>query len=154
MTSVLNLLLRLARCTSGAAAVEAAIMMPLAIALMAGSTDFGRAYAVASTADKSLRDAARYLARVPTGAICGWGLTKAKNLAVYGTIAAGTQPLISGWSTTNITLALPTDCGALPSPTIIKLTATVPFTGLMLDAIGFSNAITLHVQHEERWIGE
>jgi adenylyltransferase/sulfurtransferase len=64
------------------------------------------------------------------------------------------KPLIDGWSTSKITLTLPTDCTALPSPTIIKLTATVPFTGIMLGAIGLSNAITMHVQHEERWIGE
>jgi hypothetical protein len=144
-------------------------MMPLVISLMVGSTDFGRAFAVSSTADKSLRNAARYLARVPCGSgapgsctsatttICGWGLTNAKNLAVYGklTVSAGDQPLIPGWSTSNITLTLPTNnCSALLSPTVIRLEATVPFTGLMLGAVGLSNAITMHVQHEERWIGE
>jgi hypothetical protein len=156
MTSPLNLLLRLAQCTLGAASLEAAVMMPLVISLMVGSTDFGRAFAVSSTADKSMRDAARYLARLPSGAICGWGLTNAKNLAVYGklTVSAGDRPLISGWSTSNVTLTLPTDCSALPSPTVIRLEATVPFTGIMLGAIGFSNAITMHVQHEQRWIGE
>jgi hypothetical protein len=142
-------------------------MMPLAISLMAGGTDFGRVYSVSSTADKSMRDAARYLARMPcdaavlgtctsAAAICGWGLTNARNLAVYGklTVAAGDQPLIEGWSTGDVSLALPTNCGALPSPAVIRLTATVPFTGIMLGAVGLSNAITLHVSHEERWIGE
>jgi Flp pilus assembly protein TadG len=142
--------------------------MPLVISLMVGSTDFGRAFAVSSTADKSLRDAARYLARVPcdsgalgsctsaTTTICGWGLTNAKNLAVYGklTVSAGDQPLIPGWSTSDITLTLPANCAALPSPTVIRLEATVPFTGLMLGAVGLSNAITMYAQHEERWIGE
>src|SRR5262245_55646331 len=168
MIPLRDLLVRLVRCSAGGASIEAALMMPLAISLMAGGTDFGRAYSVSSTADKSMRDAARYLARMPcnaaalgtctsAAAICGWGLTDAKHLAVYGklTVVSGVdQPLIAGWSTTNITLTLPTDCTALPSPTIIKLTATVPFTGIMLDAIGLSNAITMHVQHEERWIGE
>jgi hypothetical protein len=131
-------------------------MMPLVISLMVGSTDFGRAFAVSSTADKSMRDAARYLARVPQGAICGWGLTNAKNLAVYGklTVSAGDQPLIDGWSINDITLTLPTDCAAMPSPTVVRLEATVPFTGIMLSAVGLSNAITMHVQHEERSIGE
>src|SRR5262245_9687825 len=98
MTALLTLLVRLARCSSAAASVEAAIVMPLAIALMAGGTDFGRAVSVASTADKSMRNAARYLARVPcdsaalgtctsADAICGWGLTNAQNLAVYGKLA-------------------------------------------------------------------
>ena len=156
MTSPLSLLLRLPQCISGAASLEAAVMMPFVISLMVGSTDFGLAFAVSSTADKSVRDAARYLARVPSGAICGWGLTNAKNLAVYGelTVSAGDQPLIPNWSTSDITLTLPTDCTALPSPTVIRLDATVPFTGIMLGAIGLSNAITMHAQHEERFIGE
>jgi hypothetical protein len=156
MTTLLNLFLRLAQCKSGNATVEAAIMIPLVISLMAGSTDFGRAFAVSSTADKSMRDAARYLARVPSGAICGWGLTNAKNLAVYGklTVSAGDKPLVAGWSTTDVTLTLPSDCSALPSPAVVRLEATVPFTGIMLGAVGLSNAITMHVHHEQRWIGE
>ena len=167
MIATFDLLMRLARSTSAAASVEAALMMPLVISLMVGGTDFGRAFAVSSTADKSMRDAARYLARVPCNsaslgtctsapAICGWGLTNAQNLAVYGklTVLPGDKPLIPGWSTSNITLTLPTDCTALPNPTVIRLEATVPFTGIMLSAVGLSNAITMHVHHEERWIGE
>jgi TadE-like protein len=162
MTSLLPLLLRLARCTSGTAALEGALVMPVAIALMAGGVEFGRIYSTASTADKSMRDAARYLARVPGVAICGWGLTNAKNLAVYGQLTVNTdpnrgtvnKPLIMGWSTSNITLQQPSDCNALPNPTIIQIKATVPFTALMLSAVGLSNTITLNAQHEERWIGE
>src|SRR5262245_5506732 len=121
MTAFLTPLVQLARCTSAAASLEAALMMPLAISLMAGGTDFGRAYSVASTADKSMRAAARYLARMPCDAaalgactsataICGWGFTNARNLAVYGklTVAAGDQPLIANWSTGNVSLGLPT----------------------------------------------
>jgi hypothetical protein len=154
MTSLLNLLVRLARCTSGTAALEGALVMPVAIALMAGGVEFGRVYSAASTADKSMRSAARYLARVPVGAICGWGLTNAKNLAVYGNLAGTGNALITGWSTSNVTLQQPSDCGALPNPTIIQLKATVPFTAIMLSAGGLSNSITMNVQHEERWIGE
>jgi Flp pilus assembly protein TadG len=163
MTSLLNLLLRLLCCTSGAAALEGALVMPVAISLMAGGVEFSRAYSASSTADKSLRDAARYLARVcdhgATGgcitgaaAVCGWGLTKAKNLAVYGNIGGTGNPLIAGWSTSNVTLVQPSSCSTLP--TIIQLRASVPFTSVMLSAIGLSNTITMHVQHEERWIGE
>jgi len=167
MNSLLKLLLRLARCTSGTAAVEGALVLPIAVALMAGGVEFGRAYSVVSTADKSMRDAARYLARMPcdaaalgtctsAAAVCGWGLTNAQNLAVYGklTVLPGDMPLIPGWSTSNITLTLPTDCTSLPNPTVIHLEATVPFTGIMLSAVGLSNAITMHVHHEELWIGE
>lgn len=162
MTLLLNLLLRLVRCTSGTATLEGALVIPVAISLMAGGVEFGRVYSTASTADKSMRDAARYLARVCdpnfTGgcisatAVCGWGLTNAKNLAVYGNLSGTGNPLITGWSLSNITLQQPTDCSTLP--TIIQLKATVPFTATMLSAVGLSNTITMNVQHEERWIGE
>jgi TadE-like protein len=162
MTPLFNLLLRLFRCSSGTAALEGALVLPVAISLMAGGVEFGRVYSASSTADKSMRDAARYLARVcdpgTTGgcasgaAVCGWGLTNAKNLAVYGNVNGTGPSLIAGWSTTNITLQQPSDCST--PPTIIQLTATVPFTSIMLSAVGLSNSITMHVQHEERWIGE
>ena len=175
-SSLLKLLLRLARCTSGTATLEGVLVLPVAISLMAGGVEFGRVYSVASTADKSMRDAARYLARMPcdgglagvcttAAAICGWGLTNAKKLAVYGNIAGTGDPLIQDWSTTNITLQQPSDCTALPNPAIIQLTAAVPFTSIMLPAatgalraLGIPtnqlpNSITMHVRHEERWIG-
>src|SRR5215472_7471739 len=137
MNSLLCLLLRLVGCTFGSATLEGALVMPLAIGLMAGGVEFGRIYSAASTADKSMRDAARYLARVcdpgltggctSAAAVCGWGLANAKNLAVYGKLAVNLdsskgpvdQPLIMGWSPSNVTLQQPSDCGALP--TIIQL---------------------------------
>src|SRR5262249_41770053 len=174
--SLLKLLLRLARCTSGTATLEGVLVLPVAISLMAGGGGVWGVYSVASTADKSMRDAARYLARMPcdgglagvctqAAAICGWGLTNAKNLAVYGNLAGSGNPLIQGWSTSNVTLQQPSDCTALPNPAIIQLTATVPFTSIMLPfattalrALGIPtsqlpNSITMNVQHQERWIG-
>jgi Flp pilus assembly protein TadG len=152
MNAIRNLLLRLAQCSSGAAIVEATLVMPILISLMAGGLEFGRAYWASSTADKSMRDAARYLARVPQADVCTWGLTKATNLAVYGNLGGTGNPLISGWSTTNVTLQQPSDCGT--SFTVIQLQATVPFTALTWSVVGLSNSITMHVRHQERWIGE
>jgi Flp pilus assembly protein TadG len=151
MRAFLNLLLRVARCTSGTAAVEAAIIMPIAIALMTGATDFGRAYTTSSTADKSMRDAARYLAHLPFSAVCStWAQTNAKNLAVFGNTAGNGNPLITGWSTSNVTVAQPTSCPLTPpSDQVIQVTATVPFTSIMF--VGLTS--TLNTQHVERWIG-
>jgi hypothetical protein len=154
MMPLLNLLLRLARCSSGTASLEAVIIVPVAISLMAGGVEFGRIYTTASTADKSMRSAARYLARVPRDHICDWGLTNAQNLAVYGNLSGTGSPLITGWTTANVTLQQPSDCNALPDPVIIQLQASVPFTAVMLSAVGLSNSFTFHVQHEERSIGE
>jgi len=156
MISLLNLLLRLARCTSGTAALEGALVLPVAISLMAGGIEFGRIFVNYATADESMRSAARYLARVPQGAICGWGLTNAKNLAVYGKLnpSANDVSLIPGWTTGTVTLSSPADCGALADPVIIDLRAAVAFNSLMLSAVGLSNSFTLNVGHQERHIGE
>jgi hypothetical protein len=119
---------------------------------MAGGVEFGRIYNTASTADKSMRSAARYLARVPASAVCGQGFTNAKNLAVYGQLTAGTTPLIAGWAPANV--KTPTNCSPTSANPVIQLKADVPWTAIMLSTVGLSNSMTLHVQHEERWIGE
>lgn len=156
MISLFNLLLRLARCTSGTAALEGALVLPVAISLMAGGIEFGRIFVNYATADESMRSAARYLARVPQSAICGWGLTNAKNLAVYGKLnpSASDAPLIAGWTTATVTLSSPADCAALVDPVTIDLRAAVPFTALMLSAVGLSDSFTVNVAHQERHIGE
>ena len=164
---MLRFLRELARCTSGSAVLEGALVVPVAILLMAGGVEFGRLFSAYGTANKSMRDAARYLARVPdkdaggnltSSYICGWGLTNAKNLAMYGKLnpnVAVDPPLIPGWTDTNtVTLQSPA-CGvALVEPVIIDLRGAVPYTGFMFTVVGLSNAWTLSVQHQEPSIGE
>jgi hypothetical protein len=129
--------------------------MPVAIILMAGGVEFGRLFSTYGTAAKSMRDAARYLARVPQDHICDWGLNNAKNLAMYGTLTNSGQPLIPGWTDAGtVTLQSPGCGGALTDPIIIELRAAVPYSGFMFGAIGLSNNWTLNVKHQERSIGE
>jgi len=130
--------------------------MPLAIALMAGGFEFGRAIFNYHSVDKSLRNAARYLARVPndSGGVAGWGLTRARHLALYGTTDTTdtSRPILSSWTDPNtIQLTFP---GPSAPPDTVRLTATVPFTFALLPAIGRSNQITITVSHQERWISE
>jgi hypothetical protein len=153
MTALWTLLQKLARCQTGTASLEAIIVLPLAISLMAGGVEFGRIFSAYMTADKSMRSAGRYLARVPEGAVCTWGLTNARNIAVYGQFASGT-PLIPGWAPGDVTLASPACGAAFPNPVVIELRSAVPFTLQMLSAIGFSNSVTLNVRHQERHIRE
>jgi hypothetical protein len=163
MKYLFDLLRRLARCTSGTATLEATIVLPVAISLMTGGIEFGNFYSTYGTAAKSVRDAARYLARVPTrdalgnltGAICagGWGLTNATNLAIYGNLSGTGTPLIP--TTTTITTPGIGDCN---NPTDITLQANVPYTPLMFSGIPYTNiqfsARTLTLTHLETWIGE
>jgi Flp pilus assembly protein TadG len=157
----------LARCTSGSAVLEGALVVPVAIILMAGGVEFGRLFSAYGTANKSMRDAARYLARVPdkdasgnltSAYICGWGLTNAKDLAMYGKMnpnIALDPPLIPGWTDSNtVTLQSPACGGAIAEPVIIDLRAAVPYSGFMFNVVGLSNSWTLSVGHQEPAIGE
>jgi hypothetical protein len=168
MRSLFKLLLRLARCSSGSALVEMTIIVPVAISLMAGGVDFGMALSTQATGSKSVRDAARYLASVPASAVCGWGLTNAQNLAVYGKLnptlnnadpSQNDAPLITGWTIGTVTRPLPAGC---TNPfTVIQLQATFPYNSIFLSPtlctyLNFTctNPFTLSAQHEEPWIGQ
>jgi Flp pilus assembly pilin Flp len=157
MSNARHTLRRFARDTSGTALVEMAIVLPLALSLMIGGVEFGRVLSVYSTADKSVRNAARYLARVPETGVCSWGLTYARNLALYGVGNPGQddEPLIASWTAPgSITLTAPA-CGSFTDDTILVLDAAVPFDVFMLSALpGLSNSFTLSLRHEERHVGE
>jgi Flp pilus assembly protein TadG len=163
MRALLNRLHRFARETEGTAIIETAIALPLAIMLMVGGIEFGRIFLAYATADKTMRDATRYLARVPEDAICAtngataWGLANAKNLAMYGRInpPANSQPLLPNWTdASTVTLTADPACGSFSKSTMLQLHAEIPFAVFMLTAIGLPNNYTLTVQHQERYIGE
>jgi hypothetical protein len=151
-----NFIRRLRDCTSGAALLETAIVFPLVLTLMFGVLDIARAIQDYHTADKSMRSAARYLARVPADATCGWGWTNARNLAVYGTIdpPANPEPLISNWTVGTLSLERDPACAAAAGdPMTVAITAIVPIPTPLISAIGMSSTIDVNVRHEERHIG-
>lgn len=159
---MMRLLRQLRECTSGTAMLETAIVFPLVAILMLGTIEIGRAVHVYHTADKSMRSAARYLARVPEQATCdgAWGQTNAKNLAVYGTIDPGADPvpLIPGWEPADVTINFKhrdPECAPPPldDPFVLVLDTQVPVAVQMLVALGMSGTINIEVSHEERHIG-
>jgi TadE-like protein len=172
MRLLIALLRRLWCCTSGSTIVEATIVIPMMISLMAGGVDFGIIMSTQATVDKSVRDATRYLATVPANAVCGinpWGLNNAKSLAVYGKLRGvdGVDtPLVSGWAmdggaNNNVELGQDTiaDCanilaGNCASGCRIQLQASVPYASIFLTFL-FPNVTTwtLSTNHEERHIG-
>ncbi|HKH20869.1 MAG TPA: TadE family protein [Gammaproteobacteria bacterium] len=163
-TRLFRFLSGLCRCTAGTAALEGALVMPVAISLMAGGVEFGRVFSAYNTADKSMRSAARYLARVPRDAICTWGRDNARNLAMYGNLNGTGSPLVYGWNSSGtINLYRPASgltpragfCdGTFANPIVLELEAQVPYNVSMLEAIQLSNSFTLTVKHQERHIGE
>jgi hypothetical protein len=130
------------------------LVVPMAISLMAGGVDFGMALATQATGSKSVHDAARYLGTLPPSAVCGWGQTNAKNLAVYGNLDGTGNTLITGWSTTNITITTsPAGCAA--GYTTIIVTATIPYTSIILASfLPISSTFNMSTQHEEPSIGQ
>jgi Flp pilus assembly protein TadG len=157
-----DLLRQIARCNSGTATIEMAIILPLAILLMTGGVEFSNLFGDYGTANKSVRDATRYLARVPyqdasgnlNGALCagGWGLKNATNLAVYGNISGTGTPILP--TGTTVTL-INGDCN---NPTDITLEADVPYNPLVFASIPFTSISftgwIIKVSHQEAWIGE
>jgi len=154
MKPPLKILARLAIDTTGSALVEMVIVVPLALAILAGAVDFGMAFATQATASKSVRDAARYLTTLPSSAVCGWGVTNAKNLVVYGNGSGSGSSLISGWSVSNVTITTsPASCASTPMTIIVN--ATVPYTPIIVGSLfPIRSAFTLTAQHEEPWLGQ
>lgn len=88
--------------SSGAAAAELAMMLPLLVLLMFGSFEMGRYFLDAHTIQKAARDGARYAARQSfTEMPCGGTATDEtaiKNLVRTGTTADGGPPRVSYWT--------------------------------------------------------
>src|SRR5262249_10893776 len=105
--------------------------------------------------------AARYLGNLSylavtdsTGAWVGcptWAVTDAQNLALYGTILAGSQPLVPGWqasggSNNNVNV----DCS---NPWVIVVTAKFPYNPLILAPfVSLASTVTLSAQQREPFV--
>lgn len=157
MMTLRRLLGRFADSTSGAAIIEAAVIIPLAIVLFGGIFDFARAYTTLSAAQKSMRGAVRYLTLLPSGLVCSnSGVTAAKNIALYGKTTAGPagSELVRGWQASDITLDKPTSCSNNAPVDVVKMSASVPYTSFMWGIVGLPNTFTMNVEYEQRWIGQ
>lgn len=150
--------------TNGATLLELTILLPVLVVLSLGVNEFGRALHHNHIVNKSVRDAARYLSRVPVvcpgGTIDAADITLARNLALTG-YPSGGSPLISYW-TDPATVAVAVSCydnsagtfrGRAEIP-IVRVNATVAYADLgMLSVLGLSS-LTLSGAHEEVVVGE
>lgn len=92
----------------GIATLELALTAPLLLVMTLVGAEFTRIFFEYNTLEKSVRDAARFLAEDAfTGArvyeISGTKIAQARNLAVTGELAGGT-PLLDGLSAADITI--------------------------------------------------
>lgn len=91
----------LAACERGTQLVELAIVLPVLLLLLATTAEFGRFFHTYSTLTKATRSAARYLTTAPAD---GSDDAAARNLVVYGNTEGDGDPLVSGLSTTQVTI--------------------------------------------------
>jgi Flp pilus assembly protein TadG len=124
---------RFRRDERGVQLVELAIVLPIFILLFGATAEFGRYFYEYTTLAKSARVGARYLA---TAAVNSTEDTNAKNIVVYGNSAGTGNPILSGLSTTNVTI---TRSGGVP---VLPQTVTVQITGFKHQPIFDLGAIT------------
>lgn len=157
-----RLLPRFLKDRKGAALVEFSLLAPVLILLMCGMAEFANAMRQYHIMEKGVRDAGRYLARVPmTGCtVNGSAVTTARNLALTGRTSGGTN-LLDSWTDPNTVTVAVAQCvdnsgGAYrgyPQMPVLEVTARAPYADLgMLTVLGFG-AITLEVRHQQLWIG-
>lgn len=157
------LLSRFGRSRKGAALVEFALLGPVLIILMCGLAEFSNAMRQYHIMEKSVRDAARYLTRVPmTGCtINAAAITAAQNLALTGRTASGGTYVLPAWTDPTTVTVTVADCVSNTTQAyrghdqmpVIEVTAGAPYEDLgLLGVLGFDE-IQLEVRHQQLWIG-
>jgi TadE-like protein len=155
--------LRLFKNRDGTAVIEFALVAPLLIFLMCGMAEFANVMRQYHVMEKGVRDAGRYLARVPmTGCVVdGASATAARNLAVTGRTSGGAA-LLPNWTDANTVIISVAECvdnsagtyrGRAQMP-VIQVQASATYVDLGLLTIIGVGAIDLEATHQQIWIGE
>lgn len=171
MARLPRLILSLARCTRGTSFMEMALVMPLMMVMLGGVLEMGRALHHHHVLETSVRDATRYLSRVPDvgqpsetpcGAPgAGTAAETARQLAMYGTTLAGTPPLLVYWNDTQPqevcirteTRSLTDEAGETFDVTVVRMDVAVNYEDFgLLGLIGL-DAMSLRAAHEEIHVG-
>ncbi|MBP1685300.1 MAG: TadZ/CpaE-like protein [Deltaproteobacteria bacterium] len=128
--------------------IEFVLVMPLLVLMLAGGVEFGRAFYTYNILTKSVRNAARYLSDtqispVGPGVIAASYVTKAQNLAVFGTVSGTGTRIVPGLLTNQINVAT-----AQPRPGQFYVTVTAnypypPVFGFLLPGITFRPKVTM-----------
>jgi hypothetical protein len=165
-------LTHLLRDCKGTAAVEMALVVPLLLALMFGSVDLGNYFLSEHVVDKSVRDAARYAARlplsdypscsVPSG---GTAEQQAQRVARFGDPSGSGNARLVGWtadSMTTVTISCETTSSwatggiytDFPNGApVVTVSTTVPYDALF-GVIGLGSAtLNLNAQSQAAVIG-
>jgi Flp pilus assembly protein TadG len=141
----------------GAALVEAAVVLPVFLALVGGVYEFGFFLYQQQLAISGVRDAARYLALTADPNNVN-SQTGARNLAVTGSIDGGIAR-ISGWQPADVSIAvnaIDNSSGTYGNGALIQIvTVSTDFTDRTLGFLGLLglNSPTISASHQERFVG-
>lgn len=152
--------LRLLKDRHGSAMLETAIVLPLVMTLTFGLIEMGRAMHHHHILSKSVRDAARYLARIaldcPATADANWAAarTSAQTLALTGRVD-GAAPLVGYWTAGTFTVA-PPSCQTIMGREVQVMTVSGAVNYQSLGFLDFLNipAFQLRAEHQEIHVGE
>ena len=146
---------------SGAAVIEAVLMVPIVGTLGLGTIDASLLVLQRHKVETNLASAAGYLSKTK---IPQSFETQAKNLATTGRIAPGGTPMISGWTVDKITIAYKSvtntqlQSGASykggATVKVIQISTDVPYKGLGLLSSLRGGKINLKAAYEERITGD
>jgi Flp pilus assembly protein TadG len=153
----------------GVSIIEMTVMLPVLVSLAFGVAEFGRALQHHHVMNKAMRDAARFLTRVPvdcpSGAATGSvtdaaDIATAKNLALNGAPTGG-SPRVSYWSDPT-SISVQVDCfdnaagvyRGQPGMPLITVAATVPYQDVGFLAVLGLPAMTFSPSHQQLHIGE
>lgn len=165
---------------SGSALVEFSLVLPLLVVVMAFIGDFSRAIYQYHVAEKGVKAAARYLARVPNVTVCAASSFdafsgKAKALAQRGSFNVADDLVLSNWANASeVTVSVACQANAPDAVTNVKpfhgpdqipiITVSASFT---FNDAGFLNVIkilnpsyqdrgtiTIAAAHEEVYVGD
>ena len=173
---------RLAGRREGIASVEFAIVLPILVLMLFGAIEFGRLLVDYQVANKSVRDAVRYLSRVRdtsiTGSCPGGGVLwpdpaasqsvgNAVNLAMTGSIDGSADDLLGYWVDANtIVIRVVPPCTDNTTGTFsgayqysdyipeLQMTAVVAFPSGVGWLLSFLDDFTITVTHNEVHIGD
>ena len=152
----------------GAALVEFSILLPVIFFTAFGMMEFGRALYQFHIANKGVKSAARFVARVPNPSLTcppsgtSWttAQTDAKTLAMRGSLNGSDPFLLSNWSdASSITIAV--SCydnsggtyRGLDDLAIITVSTSFNFDDIgLLSTLGITG-LTINASHQEMFIG-
>ena len=146
---------RFLACRRGAAAVEAALVLPLLLSLGLAAADAGWLFSETHRTKAGLAAGARYLAKARDPALVQ---ADAINLAVTGRRTGGTAR-VKGWETSHVTVSYRMVDNATQSYTgadsirIVRMHSQRPYKGFGLLKLVKVGELDVEALHEERWTG-